>query len=819
MKKCNKYFNFLFFIFNIFLFLNEWLISSTYAQEFPLSPTVPASSPDSGAWLSPFSLNAPAHLPSLSGWHAMFWSHEDLKSPSHPWNVSAETLWLAHEIPFFKAACFASCSSLRDGGGYFGGILGFGCGWAASPDWSFGVRFLNRRTPARPEQDDARDWAASVRFSPRENLSFTYQAESLFMHAVGGLPQERLHRLEFAWGRFSRIFAGVHLSERRRDLALSGGFRWRPLPGLSFTLSASWARRHDEAYAAGMPVRVETPQDFTVAAGLAFQLDSLAVAQAVTLPGPSLDTFVRLSSRTPEGDSLFPESDYVMFFDLSERVDEERHARFALAVRVCLQVRACRGVLLKLGEESPSWVQAEDWARWFGRLRAAGRRSFVYGASFGESDYALAAGADGVYIFPGGSVRLRGLSSHRFYLAQAFQNLGIGADFVMVGAYKSAPEMFMRRSPSAPAAEQEGKLLEARDRVFKTLVLQRRGLTLEHLQRFQSRMEIDAESALAEGLVDAQLYADQVPAAVFRKLGAGVSVSNALNVRPEASRDEDFIALLVLEGEIVASRPLLPNPLTGMGFIELQKAASAVMAAAQDPRAKAIVLRISSPGGSAAASEALWRVVELASRRKPVVVSVGDMAASGGYYVAVGARRIVAGNGSWIGSIGVFGGKFQAEALLQRLGVGINTRRRAPMADAEAPWRPYTPEERESLRRSLETTYRRFVETVARGRKLTSAAAQRRADGRVMSGFAALREGLVDDVGSLLDALAIAAREAGMPEHSPVALLYPPPDPAWKNLVRKALSEMNASAPGVFVFSSLFLPGPWMLWPEMPGGR
>lgn len=798
----------------IFFFLSFWktlfFVVPTHAQHFPRSLTVPAPSPEGGAWFSSFSLNAPSHLSRLSGWHVLFGVHENIEPSTHPWNISTETLWLAHEVPLIKAACFASGSALRDDSGYFGGILGLGCGWEASSSWAFGVRFLHRLTPARPLWDNARDWAISARFAPREDLFFTYQAESVFMHPVGGLPQERLHRLEFAWGRFNQLFAGVHLSERRLDVALSGGFRWQPLSGILLTLSAVWARRHNDAFSNGVSVQVDDAPNFTISAGLSFQLDNVAFGQSVTLPGPLLDAYVMLSSKPVKGHSLLPETDYIMLFDLA-KLDEVRHARFALAVRTCLQTKSCRGVLIKIGENSPSWVQAEDWTRWIRLLRVSGKRSFVYASSYDEITYALAAGADGVYVFPGGGVKLRGVSSHRFFFAKLFQNLGIEADFVAVGTYKSAPEMWMRHSSSKPAEQQEKILLQSRDELFKSLCLQRPGMTLQRLDQFQKKMEIDAATAFSESLVDGQLYADQVPAAVFRKLGAVVGIANAENIQGTFSRHDDFIALLVFEGEIVSSRPLLPNPLTGMEVIELKKAATALLAAAHNPRVKAIVVRISSPGGSATASEALWRVVQQVSLRKPVVVSVGDMAASGGYYLAAGARRIVAGGGSWIGSIGVFGGKFQVEKLLQKWGVDVTTQRRAPMADAQTPWRPYTDKEREALRESLENTYQRFVKAVASGRKFTYKAALRRADGRVMPGFTALREGLIDDAGSLLDAITLAAREGGLSARVPVMIVYPPPDPAWKNLVLKAFSEVQPGS-NLSFFASLFTPSPWMLW-------
>jgi protease-4 len=238
---------------------------------------------------------------------------------------------------------------------------------------------------------------------------------------------------------------------------------------------------------------------------------------------------------------------------------------------------------------------------------------------------------------------------------------------------------------------------------------------------------------------------------------------------------------------------------------------------AGNPRFGAVVLRINSPGGSASASEALWRLVLQVSSRLPVVISIGDMAASGGYYLAVGGRLVFATESSLVGSIGVFGGKFQGQDLLTRLGVGVTTHKRAPLADADSPFRPYTDEERGLLRHQLENTYRRFVTAVASGRKFSAAVALRRADGRVMLGKQAQREGLVDDLGGLLAANERAARLAGLPADAPVFIVYPPPEPFWKKLVKAAVADATVSGMVHLqsLVGSLLHNGPWTLWTDI----
>lgn len=246
-----------------------WSPGLARAQEFPLTRTVPAPSIDGGPWLSPFSWNAPAHLVRLSGFHVMLSASEHLSEPLRPWHVSSETLWMAQSLPLVKGACFVSGTALHDADGYTGGILGAGCGWSLSRSWSMGARLLTRVAPADPSTDGARDWALGLLFAPRPGFSASYQVESLLMSPVAGLPQDRMHRLEFALGRDWRVWTGLHLAERRLDWALTGGLRFEVVRGVHLVLAAGWSQRDREAWRDGAPLELGQPEAFTVSADLA----------------------------------------------------------------------------------------------------------------------------------------------------------------------------------------------------------------------------------------------------------------------------------------------------------------------------------------------------------------------------------------------------------------------------------------------------------------------------------------------------------------------------------------------------------------------
>ena len=762
-------------------------------------------------------MNSPAALPDLKGFHVLFHASESLSNQSESWRVSTETLWLAQSLPLVQAACFVSATSRRDPEGFTGGLLGAGCGWNMNPIWSMGFRAVSSTAPTHPATDGALDFALQLRFRPARFFSMAWQAESLFMHPVADLPQERIHRLEFVFGEKGQFWSGFHLSERRMDWAVTGGWRWEILRGLHLVLSGRYAHLDRQAHWGGRTRDLPKPESFTIGANLQFQLDNLSFLQGFSYPDNQLHFTIAWSEK-PLEKSILPDTPYLLLLDLSGELSETHHARFALHLTGCLVDSSCRGVLIKIGDRNPSWAQVEEWADWIQRLRNRKKMSFVYASQLTNRTFALAAGADVITLFPGGSLRIRGLHSTQLYFAQALSRLGVRADLVPVGTYKSAPEIFTRQGPSEPALSQNQALMDAvRDR-FRTLVLQRRNMTPEMLQRLMDGPELSAEAALASGLVDGVLYADQVPAFAFRKAGRVLSLRNAGEVPLPEPGEGGAVALLVFHGEIVSEKGTVPNPLTQGRVVELKKAAQALARVAADPRFKAVVIRVDSPGGSATASEALWRLVARLNSAKPVFVSIGDMAASGGYYLAAGSRSIHASATSFVGSIGVFGGKFETSGLLEKLGITTSTVSTGPHADSETPYRPYTEEERAHVELSLKNTYQRFVAAVAAGRKFSQTQALRRADGRVVAGIEARRQGLVDHIGGLLPALETARIAGRLPVNAPVHIVFPPPEPVWKKMIKTVITDLQMPEMQLlFQFAqSIFSSGPWALWPEMP---
>jgi protease-4 len=279
-----------------------------------------------------------------------------------------------------------------------------------------------------------------------------------------------------------------------------------------------------------------------------------------------------------------------------------------------------------------------------------------------------------------------------------------------------------------------------------------------------------AADAMDAGLVDELRQSDQVEGAIAERLGRRLSLhAPPRSLEHELEWERPAVAVLFVDGDIVDGKsayiPLLDMRLSGM-----QTLLPAIERARSDSRIKALVVRIDSPGGSALASDVLARELERTAEVKPVICSLGDIAASGGYFMAAPCQRIYAAPSTLTGSIGIFTGKFDVSGLAHKLGITFEAYERGLHAGIDSLWRPYSDEERSLILEKLRYFYGRFVAQVSRGRKLTPAQVDAVGRGHVWSGDAALGRGLVDEFGGLMDAIAEAKRRAGLAEDARVQL-------------------------------------------------
>jgi len=397
-----------------------------------------------------------------------------------------------------------------------------------------------------------------------------------------------------------------------------------------------------------------------------------------------------------------------------------------------------------------------------------------YAELYTQSSYYIASVADKVCVNPAGIVEHRGLASELMFFKNALEKLDVEMQIIRHGKFKSAVEPYMLEKMSDANREQYQLLLNTAWTSLMEDVAESRNLSLEKLNALADGMVIqDAKIAKAEGLVDEVYYKDEVLSLLRKKLNieenediTSVKLSKyakTLKTKKEKKKDsknKNQIAVIYASGGIQSGK----NKPDVMGSETISKA---IREARLDENVKAIVLRVNSPGGSALASDVMWREVVLAKKAKPVVVSMGNVAASGGYYISCAADKIVADEKTITGSIGVFGVVPNAQGLMNnKMGITFDRVKTNEHADLMSIFKPLTAQERDIIQLGVEKIYDDFITKVAEGRGMTKEQVDSIGQGRVWTGKDALKIGLVDEIGGLEDAIAIAQKMAKMDDYT-----------------------------------------------------
>jgi protease-4 len=396
------------------------------------------------------------------------------------------------------------------------------------------------------------------------------------------------------------------------------------------------------------------------------------------------------------------------------------------------------------------------------KFSKTGKKIIAYSTDWSEKEYYLSSVANQVIVNPMGAMEMNGLSSQPMFLAGAFEKYGVGVQIVRVGKFKGAVEPLILNKLSPENREQTQKLLDDVWGEWRKSVGTSRNILPQKLQAIANSQPIlEATAAKSNGLVDTIAYEDQVFTDLKKLTGkqekdktfTKISLSNYAEV-PGKSLDSDHkIAIVYAEGEIV-------NGSGDEGQIGGDNFAKIFSKIRQNNQIKAVVLRINSPGGSATAAEIMQREIKLTRQIKPVIVSMGDVAASGGYWIASDSNRIFAQANTITGSIGVFGVLFNGQKLGNNNGITWDTVKTAQYADQQTISRPKSPQELAVYQRSVNRIYNLFLEKVSQGRKIPTAKVAEIAQGRVWSGTAAKQIGLVDEIGGLNVAIEYAAKQA-----------------------------------------------------------
>ena len=442
------------------------------------------------------------------------------------------------------------------------------------------------------------------------------------------------------------------------------------------------------------------------------------------------------------------------------------------------------GLIAKVGGMWP-WGTMQELRRGVQAFAASGKPTLAWAESFGEvgsrdmAAYVLATAFGELWLQPGGGVGLLGVGIETTFVRGTLDRLGIEPQFEQRHEYKNAADVLLRKEFTEAHREALERLAESVFSDAVETIADARGLTHDQVRELINTGPRTAPEAQAAGLVDQLGYRDQAYQAMRARADGKSELLFADRWRPRRKiapppHRRGHVALVEVRGAISSGRTRR-NP---MGRQAGSDTVSAQLRAAHDnDRARAVVLRVESPGGSAVASEVIWREVSrLRESGKPVVVSMGDVAASGGYYIACPAEVIVALPATLTGSIGVLGGKLVVDGLLERAGVNTGRVQRGARAFMYSFRGGFSEDERARFAVTIDAVYNDFVGKVAAGRNRPVAEIEAVARGRVWTGRDAAEAGLVDELGGLRDAVRIARERADLPEDAPVlgAIRIPP---------------------------------------------
>jgi protease-4 len=457
------------------------------------------------------------------------------------------------------------------------------------------------------------------------------------------------------------------------------------------------------------------------------------------------------------------------------------------AFRAARQDPAVRGLAVYIQNADFGLAKAQELRRQLLALRRAGKFVECFLETAGEGtngtlEYYLATACERIHLTPAGDLNLLGLYAENRFLRGTFDKLKIEPEFHQVGRYKSAVETYIRKEFSPESREAIAAVLDGYYSQIVSAVAEAR-----HKSDYEVRWLIDgapfsAEEAVARGLIDQLSYPDQFRDALKKRVGSEPTYLAIEDYRPAPARAGKHVAVVFALGTIVRGSGGTA-PWTEEAFLGSDDMSSLLRKVGDDRSISCVVLRIDSPGGSALASDLILREVEKLGEKKPVVVSMSDTAASGGYYIAAKARKIVAEPATLTGSIGVYGGKLVTRRFEEELlGLGHDAQKRGANADIYSPLQSSSPQQETRLQQLMNRTYSTFVGHVAAGRRMSRRAVEGVASGRVWTGAAAKKIGLVDELGGLDRAIEIAGREAGIGAREPIAVDFFPPPPSWLDL-------------------------------------
>lgn len=452
-----------------------------------------------------------------------------------------------------------------------------------------------------------------------------------------------------------------------------------------------------------------------------------------------------------------------------------------------------RAVMLDINFPGIGWGKADELRDAITDFRASGKPVYAYMEIGTNKEYYIATAAEKVFLPPPGDLYINGFAAEAMFYKGSLDKLGVEMDVIQIGPkYKNAPDQYTKTEMGEGQQEVVNAILDEYYGRFTTGIAEARKKSVEDVKAMIDTAPFTAIQAKEQGLIDGALYREQVEEELKTRLGYKTE-DKLRTIRASEYREIPSDSLGLNNGEriavIYASGAIYPGSSNDGTFggqtVGSDTIVKAVNDAANDSSIKAIVLRVDSPGGSALASDIMWFALENAKAKKPVVVSMGDVAASGGYYIACNATKIVAQPSSITGSIGMFMGKPVVKGLYDWLGITNQYTMRGKNSGIFRETEKWTPEERAKMEQQANNVYyNNFIPKVAKGRGKTNEEADALGQGRVWTGTQAKANGLIDEFGGLEKAIEIAKREANLPADKDVRrIIFPEPKPFFETLL------------------------------------
>jgi protease IV len=450
------------------------------------------------------------------------------------------------------------------------------------------------------------------------------------------------------------------------------------------------------------------------------------------------------------------------------------------------------GILLKPGGlNSPFWGKAQELREAINDFKTSGKYVDAWLEYAGDREYFLASVADHVYLLPSASLDLTGVASYEVFLRGTFEWIGTYPDFLHVGDYKTAINTYLEKTFTPAHKEMSESLNRSQyDQLVRAIADARRKSEAE-VRGLIDQGPFQPVDALRVGLIDEIAYEDELDDLIPELAQAKyIDAEDYAGVSWETTgtRRRSKIAVINAAG-VINSGSSGFDPVNGP-VVGSDSLVQYIREARADQSIKAIVLRVDSPGGSSTASDVIWRELSISrDTRRPVIVSMSDLAASGGYYIALAGDAIVAQPGTLTGSIGVYTGKFVTTGSLEKLGANIEATSNGKHAQIYSPDRRFTPEERKKIEDSMQVVYDQFIERTAAARHMAPEKVDEIAQGRVWTGEQARQLGLVDELGGLYKAIDLAKQRAHIPADEEVNLVVYPPRRSVYEVIADELSS------------------------------